>query len=280
MYRRILAAINEHSNSEAAARYALAVAQACDASLTLAFVAPPGLDLTVVREAEAALERLFLEASAKGLEVETTLRAGDPLRHLQALVRERHVDLTFAATRRGDLQRRYFAQTLARRLMLSLPCSVALVRVVHPGRLFPGNILVPIRGAMTHVEERAFLVGKLAEACDARITLFHAPKSITGFFRGQRQVAAGEREAGVLDKMEEFLRHLSRYRVEALKRFRGGRPAAAITAEAAFSRHDLIVMGASARGLLESMLSGNPVEEVLRETPCNLIIHLPRPKKP
>lgn len=278
MYQRILAAINEHSNSEAAARYAIALARVSGASLTLAFVAPPGLDLGLVREAEGALERLFLEASAKGVAVESTVRGGDPLRHLKALALEKHIDLAFAATRREDLSRRYFVRTLARRLMLTLPCSVALVRVVHPGRLFPGNILVPIRGALSHLEERAFFVSRLAAAYEARVTLFHAPRSITGFFRGRRQLGPGEREAGVLEKMEEFVAHLATHRVEALKRFRGGRAAAAITAEAAFSRHDLIIMGGSARGLLASMVSGNPVEEVLRETPCNLIILLPRLK--
>jgi len=35
-------------------------------------------------------------------------------------------------------------------------------------------------------------------------------------------------------------------------------------------------MGASERSLLSSILKGNPVEEVLRETPCDLIILKPR----
>ncbi len=278
MYERILAAINEHSNSEAAARYAVALAQVCKASLTLAFVAPAGLDLTLVREAEAALERLFLEASAKGVEVESLVQAGDPLPHLQALAREKHIDLAFAATRREDLSRRYFVQTLSQRLLLTLPCSVALVRVVHPGRLFPGHILVPLRGRLTHLEERAFFVGRLAAAYQARVTLFHAPRSLASLFQGKRPLPPDEREADILEKMEEFVSHLARHRVEARQRFRGGPVAAAITTEAAFNRHDLIIMGASARGLWQSVLHGNPVEEVLRASPCNLIIHLPRLK--
>jgi hypothetical protein len=34
-------------------------------------------------------------------------------------------------------------------------------------------------------------------------------------------------------------------------------------------------MGASERSLLRSIISDNPVENVLRETPCNLIILRP-----
>jgi len=50
--------------------------------------------------------------------------------------------------------------------------------------------------------------------------------------------------------------------------------------EAALHRSDLIVMGASERSLVQSLIWGNPVEKVLRETPCNLIIFLPRLKNP
>ena len=39
-------------------------------------------------------------------------------------------------------------------------------------------------------------------------------------------------------------------------------------------------MGASERGLWESIIGGNPVEQVLRETPCNLIILLPQLQRP
>jgi nucleotide-binding universal stress UspA family protein len=39
MYRNILAAVNEHSNSEVAARYAIHLAKAAGAGLTLMFVA-------------------------------------------------------------------------------------------------------------------------------------------------------------------------------------------------------------------------------------------------
>lgn len=49
-----------------------------------------------------------------------------------------------------------------------------------------------------------------------------------------------------------------------------------ITIEAASKRHDLIIMGASERSLPASILKGNPVEDVLRETHCNLIILKPQ----
>jgi nucleotide-binding universal stress UspA family protein len=279
MYHTILAAVNEYTNSEAAARYAIGLSQACQARLILIFVAAEGVGLESIRHAEAALERLFLEASAKGLEVESVMRKGDPFRQINAVVREKAIDLAFSATRREDVSRRYFAKTLAQRLMLHLPCSVALVRVVHPGKIYPQKILVPFRGRPPHPKEKAFFVGKLAEAFGAAVTLFHAPESFTSFFRGMRQLSRVEMEKYVPQEIDRFISYLEQHRISPEKRLGQGWAGRAITIEAALQRNDLIIMGASERSLLESMIGGNPVEEVLRETPCNLIILLTRPRR-
>jgi nucleotide-binding universal stress UspA family protein len=279
MYQTILAAVNEYSNSEAAARYAIGLAQSCKAKLILSFVAEADAGLETLRHADAALERLFMEAGAKGLEVETIIRKGDPYRQLNALVREKAVDLIFLATRREDVTRRYFTRTLARRLMLHLPCSVALVRVVHPGKIFPRKILVPFRGRPPHPEEKAFFVAKLAQAFGAAVTVFHAPEVLTRFFQGVRPLSHAELEKHVPPEMNRFMKYLEQFRLAPERRLGQGRAGRAITIEAALQKNDLIIMGASERGLLESMLGGNPVEEVLRETPCNLIVLLTRAKR-
>jgi nucleotide-binding universal stress UspA family protein len=280
MYRSILAAVNEYSNSEAAARYAVRLAQACQAKLSLVFVAETGINRSLIRQAETILERLFLEASAKDLEVESIIKRGDPYRQIMALVREKEINLVFSATRREDVSRRYFLRTLARKLMLHLPCSVALVRVVHPGRISPKKILVPFRGRLSHPQEKAFFIGKLAEAFDAAVTLFHIPESMPGFFQGSTRLESPEKERHFIADIERFISHLESQQVSPERRFGQGPPGRAITVEAALQRNDLIIMGASERGLWESLISGNPVEEVLRETPCNLIILMPRLKRP
>jgi nucleotide-binding universal stress UspA family protein len=133
---------------------------------------------------------------------------------------------------------------------------------------------------MTRLEERAGLVARLAEAFQADVTLFHAPKSLSGFFHREGRLSPEEREASAPRDLEKFAAYLERFRIPHEKRLGQGRVATAITVEAALRRSDLIVMGASERGLVHSLLFGNPVEEVLRETPCNLIIFLPRLKFP
>ncbi len=275
MYRRIVAAVNEYTNSEVAARYALALARACRAPLTLFFVAEAGMKAEAFRRAEAALGRLFREAERQEIDVESITERGEPFAKIRDAIERNRADILFASTRREDLEKRFFQRTLAKALILNLPCSVALVRVVHMGRVSPKNILVPLRGRMVTIKEPSCFVAKLAEAFDAKITLFHLAEPIAGYFHGAAHLAALRRESGVPKDIESFAECLRRFDVTHEKKIRYGDIAREITIEAAHKRNDLIVMGASERSLVRSIMGGNPVETVLRETPCNLIVFKP-----
>jgi nucleotide-binding universal stress UspA family protein len=76
--------------------------------------------------------------------------------------------------------------------------------------------------------------------------------------------------------ISDFMEYLRKYRISFEQMLLPGSIARSITIEAASKRHDLIIMGASERSLLSSFFKSNPVEHVLRETPCNLIILKPR----
>ncbi|NWF98054.1 MAG: universal stress protein [Nitrospirae bacterium] len=272
MYRKILAAVNEFTNSELAARYALTLSQSCDAKLFLIFVAEEGIEKNTFKRAESALERLFIDAESRGIEVKSITEKGEPYKNIYDIVRKEHIDLVFTATRREDVTKRFFIKTIARELILKMPCSVAMVRIVRMGRIHPTNILVPLRGMMKDIEERAFFVGKLASGFNSKVTIFHCPEPLTDFFHGRIYLNPAVREKHIPGDIETFTEYLNKYVIINEKRTSYGTISKAITIEAAHKRNDLIIMGASERSLLKSIISGNPVEEVLKETPCDLII--------
>lgn len=274
-FRTILAAVNPFLNSEVAARYAIPVARTCAAKLSFAFVAGAGEDRKEIHRAESALERLFVEARDEGLDAESLVESGDPVRTLLRLVREREVDLVFAATRREDVRGRYFARTVSRDLLRALPSAVALVRAVRLGRVFSRTILVPLRGRITHVDERAAFVAALARGFGSEAVLLHVAKPMARFFRGEVPLTSAEREAALPAEVERFRDCLDRLGVSHQKRSARGAVARTITIEAAQRRNDLIVMEAGEKTLAGKLLGGDPVEEVLRETPCNLILYRP-----
>jgi nucleotide-binding universal stress UspA family protein len=275
MYKKILAAVNEFTNSEIAARYAITLAKSCQAELSLVYISGDKVKRDLLRQAEFALERLFIDAEGHDIKVESIIEKGDPFKKIHEIVRKNSVDIVFTATRRKDMNKRFFVKTLAREFMLKLPCSVAMVRVVQMGKIYPKNILVPLKGHLTHIEERACFVAKLAQGFGSKVTLFYSPGSIKSFFRGEIILKPAQREERIPKDIGRFTECLNRYVIPHEKHTGQGSISRAITIEAAHRRNALIVMGASERSLLRSIISGNPVEDVLRETPCNLIILKP-----
>jgi nucleotide-binding universal stress UspA family protein len=280
MYARVLAAINEHLNSEITARYALRLAAACGARFTAAFVAARGAAPDDIRKAGHAMDRLFREAQSLGVAAEKITETGDPVQALGDIVRREKIDLAFVATRRKDAQRRFFSGTVARRLFLSLPCSVALVRVVHTGRIHPSGILVPLKARFGRIPQRAAFVASLAGAFNARIHVFHVVKPLTRFFHGEIHLTTVEWEERIPSDIGEFLALLRKQGAAVETKLIPGRVGRSIGIEAAARRHDLIVMGASERSRFGGLFRLNPVERVLRETPCDLILLKPSHEDP
>ena len=157
MYKKILAAVNEHLNSEVSARYALHLAKKENAGIYFCSIAENGLADKSFRVAEEAVRRLSAHARELGLTSDCILEAGSPVEQINKIVSAEGIDIVFAATRREDVKRRFYVRTTARQLSLGLPCSVALVRVVHLGRVHPKTILVPLKARIDHVAERGGL---------------------------------------------------------------------------------------------------------------------------
>jgi len=95
------------------------------------------------------------------------------------------------------------------------------------------------------------------------------------FFRGEIHLTPAEWAAKIPPDISRFIGQMDSHTVAYEKRLIAGRAGTAIAIEAAARHRDLIIMGASDRGRLDFRLRGNPVEEVLHDTPCNLIILKP-----
>jgi len=276
MYRRILAAVNEHVNSEVAARYAKHLARAAGAKLILCSVRQPGQTEAAFELAREAAKRLQHGARELDIDAECLFEEGDPVERIRSIVRAEGVDLVFTATRREDVRRGLVRSgTTARRLLPGLPCSVALVRVVHMGRIHPREILVAVKKHIDRIPEHSEFTALLAKAFEARVHLFHVTKPVKKFFHGELHLTPVEWEENIPPDMVRFISHLDGFGVEHEQRLLPGKAGKSIAIEAASRRRDLIIMGASERGPLDQLLRRAPVEEVLRETPCNLIILKP-----
>ena len=267
MYHRILAAVDESFNAHAAARYAVALAQACGATLFVAGVLTPAMTGTEEGAMAQSAGSLVSTAGGKGVPVHLLMERGDVVQTLDALARTHDIDVVMTASRRHDVEQRYFLRTVPQRLMAVLDCSLIIVRVVHLGLLaHPRQILVPILGGAFDHSERVYLVSRLAAHFHAKLIVFHALEEVRR--RGQAvPQAAGARQVST------FVEGLRGTGMEPQVRIvTGPLVGEAIMQEAARHRHDLIIMGASQRSLFTKWRRGNPVEEVMRRTPCDLFV--------
>lgn len=275
MYRKILAAVNEHVNSEIAARYALYLAKKVDAHLYFCTVGTKGATGKGFHTAEGAVMRLSAHAQELGVPSDCIVKTGAPVAQIGKIVVGENIDLVFAATRHEDVEKRFYTRTTAERLLRSLRCAVALVRVVHMGAIPPHEILVPLKAHIDHLHNRAAFAAMLAQAFGAKVYLFHVTAPVRKFFRGEIHLPPVERANNIPPDISSFIEHIDSHGVEHEKRLIAGRTGRTIAIEAAARRRDLIIMGASKRGALDLLLRESALEEVLRETPCNLIILKP-----
>ena len=239
MYKKILTAINEHLNSEVTAKYALNLARITESKLYICFVAEKGQPATSIERAEEAAKRIFIEAEQAGLSAEVITETGDPVRKIGEIVKKEEIDIVFASTRREDIQRRFYSGTVARSLSLNLPCSVAIVRVVHTGRIHPKEILVPLKERIGNIEERVYFTAKIAQSFESEVFLFHAPEHISKFFHGVIDLTPLEWEEKTPKDISDFMRHLNRYEIAHSGKYVPGGIGRTINIEAFSKRHDL-----------------------------------------
>ena len=276
MYKKILSAVNEHFNSEVTARYALNLARTCKAKLYLCYIAERNTSQISINKAEDAIKRLFNEAMNADIKVEAIIETGNIVDEIKKIVTQEGINIVFAATRRDDIERRFYTGTVAKNIFLKLPCSVAIARIVYVGKGHPKNILVPLKAKVDHLKERVYFTAKILEAFHSKVFVFHVTRPITKFFHGEMHLTPAQWEKRLPEDVKEFIDHFMKYKIAHESKLIPGSTSKSITIEAAAKRHDLIIMGASERGLLSSIIKGNPVEDVLRETPCDLIILKPR----
>ena len=114
------------------------------------------------------------EAGERGVPAHLLMERGEVVKTLDVLARTHHIDVVMTASRRHDVEQRYFLRTVPQRLMAVLHCSLIIVRVVHLGLLaHPRQILVPVLGGAFDHAERAYLVSQLAAHFHAKLIVFH-----------------------------------------------------------------------------------------------------------
>lgn len=256
-YRTIVSVITEHSGSTVTASYAIALAAATKARLVLYAAHAEGTGEKILRRTEHHLDHLFTLAFDQGIAVTGINEIGPITRLLPKRTLAEGADLVFYPLL-PDEQYGATVQTHNVHLLLrTIKADLAVMRIMHMGKPHPRRILVPLSSCVPDRERRASFLATLGRSFHAQLTLFHR--------HDNRMRLPPKDVAAVRNALQ--LQH-----VEVRERSSTGQVAKAIAMEAISHHHDLIVLGASERGMLRRLFFGNPAGDVMHHPPCNVIL--------
>lgn len=277
MFHRVLMAVDGSFNSESAGRYAIALAESSNAQLYVVFVVSDDLDDEEVAAGRRSVDHIVERARGLGVEAEGIIERGAVVPAIRNVVEKYGIDLSIAAARHADVERRFFVRSVSRELTVTLPSSMLVVRVLRPGRPSPyRKILAPVRDWRYNREERVNLLTDLARHFKSRIVLFNVREVPYPTIRwltvekGQRLRAEGTH------RMEPLAEELRARDIEVDVRVEIDTQARRTLLIEAAGGYDLMVLGATRRNILKQVVSGNPIEEALRSSPCDIMIWRPR----
>jgi nucleotide-binding universal stress UspA family protein len=212
---------------------------------------------SAARHTERHIEHLFNEALALNIAVTRISETGPITRLLPHRIQAEAADLVFYPLPPGERYGAPLQRHTAHHLLQTVRADLAIMRIMHMGKPHPRHILVPLGDVVSDREQRVSFLAMLARSFHAQLTLFHRPD-------GRRQ-----------DSPADFIavrNALRTHHLPVLERSGRGHIAKAITLEAVSHHNDLIVLGASERGVLRRMFFGNPAGDVMHHPPCNAIL--------
>jgi nucleotide-binding universal stress UspA family protein len=232
-------------------------------------------------EVERGMQRLAAECAVLGVTLEPSFHprgAGTVAERLLALVPAGRETMLVVGTRARPRNLAFLAGTVSARLLAAGRFPVVALRVVQPGILGqPGHVLLPLAG---HPRGAAFAIPLLRllgtdlhrlhvlvvrEVSRIRFRLLR-PRTAEALIACARSWAAQ-----LEDELESALAGLH-YALDASVVVSDDAPKE-ILVFAGKLHARLVCLGASERRLPARLVYGNPIEQVLRDTPCDAAVY-------
>lgn len=262
-YRKIVTVVDEQTASTIIARYAIALAASGNAELVLYADQAKGCNEVLLLRTEHHLEQLYTVASELNIPVTKIVEAGNISTVLPKRVQTENADLVFYPMTPRERYGAALQKHTVHNLLRTVRADLAIMRAITMARPHPGRILVPLGKVVSDRERRLTFVAALARSFHSDVTLFH-------LFEKRETPAMPE-------DIIWFQEQLRLQNIPVQERSGSGTLHKAITVEAITRHNDLIVLGASGRGALRRLISGNPAGDAMHQPPCNIILFRPAP---
>jgi nucleotide-binding universal stress UspA family protein len=260
-YRKIFTVVNEHTASTVTARYALSLAAACKAELVLYAADDEGGNEYIAHRTALHLDHLYTVATKLNIPVTRITEVGNISKLLPKRVQAEKADLVCYPLTPDERYGAKLRPDTVHHLLKTVGSDLAIIRAITMAKPHPENILVPLGKNISDKERRLLFISSLVKSSHARVTLFHLPEESLS--------------KGMPSDITRFRDELLQQNITVLERSGKGNICKAITVEAITRHNDLIVLGASRRGVVRSLFFGNPAGDIMHQPPCNAILFRP-----
>jgi nucleotide-binding universal stress UspA family protein len=220
-----------------------------------------GSDETVLLRTGRHQEHLYKDALALGISVTCVTEVGNVGVMLPKRAEADKADLVcYPLTPDERYESRLRLHTI-HNLERTIRSDLAIMRIVAMVKPHPTHILVPFGTVVSDKEHRLAFITLLAKSFQSQVTLF--------CLSTERSVKA------MPDGATRFREKLQQQQITVLERHGSGDIAETIGVEAITRHNDLIVLGATERGVLHKAIYGNPAADIMRQPPCNTILFRP-----
>lgn len=257
-YRKIVTVINEHVSSTFTASYAISLAAETNAELELYAAHEALRSETVHTQTNRHLDTVFSVASERHIPLSRSYETGNLSMLLPKRVQEEKADLVFYPLSPEEEYGTALQQNTVHHLLRRVSADLAIMRTISMPKQDKGNILVPMGKVVSDKTRRLQFIVELSRSFHARVTLFH--------------MFVEHEVRGTPIGINEFRQQLALQNVAVTMRCGRGALAQAIAVEARTQQNDLILLGASGRGLLRTLYYGNLAGDLLHTPPCNTIL--------
>jgi nucleotide-binding universal stress UspA family protein len=172
----------------------------------------------------------------------------------------------------------FLAGTVSARLLAAEHCSVVAIRVVHPGVLGqPGRVLLPVAGHPRGGRYALPLLRLLGP--DLRQLHLLLVRQLSRLRFSLLRPATRRR---LLDEGQAFVARVEEEVRAALASYDYALDASVVVSDdapkeilafAAKLRSRLVCLGSSERSLPQRLAYGNPIEQILRDAPCDVAVY-------
>ncbi|MBW2079663.1 MAG: universal stress protein [Deltaproteobacteria bacterium] len=268
----VIAALNGTLTSDTAAHYALRYCSVYRFDLHLLHVRN---DTDPIEPVMQSMKNIEMEALRMEIKVECALLEGQPLKALKAYVRKKPVDILFCST---PATRRFFLDSFSDKVTrIRIGCDVAVVRIASlESARRHSSLMLSIRDARLSVQKFVFFAS-LAKA-------YEIPAEVYSVSVMSWAALAKLDRASIKESLRNINQRLGHYQKLAeladfkfrLKHSITTRENPQIVHHALRVRHDLVVVGGARLKFMAPFRGTQPIEQLMRQTPVNLIAYYPR----